>query len=96
MMQISSVSDLFSQHPYWATAITTFVGSSTAQFLFSAAVSSMEAPTKDSSSKYKFWFKFLNKVAANLARAKDTSIENSPNWKDAVDKATNGKAPNGN
>lgn len=50
----------------------------------SAAVGSLEAPTKDSTPKYQFWFKFLNTVIGNIQRAKSTALEQSPNFHDAV------------
>ena len=33
---------------------------------------------------YKFWFSFFNYLAANIARARDTRVEGSPNFQDAV------------
>ena len=63
-----------------------------AQFVFSAFVSSLPAPTATSSAKYQFWFKFFNTIAGNLSRAKMTAVESSPNFQDAVNKA-NAQAP---
>lgn len=37
---------------------------------FAAAVGSMEMPTAESTARYRFWFKFLNRLAANLERAR--------------------------
>lgn len=48
-------------------------------------VSNLPAPTKDSSQSYIYWFKVLNTIIGNLQRAKSTAIENSPNWKAAID-----------
>lgn len=39
-------------------------------YVFAAAVGSLEAPTDASSAQYRFWFKFLNQLAANWTRAK--------------------------
>lgn len=67
-------------HPYIFTAVTTFF----VNYVWSAMIGALEAPTAQSSSSYKFWFKFLNGLAANIARAKNTSVESSPNWVPAV------------
>ena len=58
-------------------------------------ITSMPSPTKNSSTGYAYWFKVLNTIIGNLARAKGTAIESSPNWQDAVDKhtATTNNAP---
>lgn len=64
------------------SSIITFV----CNYVWSAFIGALEAPTKDSSPAYRFWFKFLNGLAANIARAKNTSIESSPNWTSAVEK----------
>jgi len=47
-------------------------------------VSSLPAPTKDSTAKYVYWFKVANTIIGNLRRANSTAIEQSPNWQDAV------------
>jgi hypothetical protein len=49
-------------------------------------VSSLPAPTKDSGPKYIYWFKVANTVVGNLQRAHGSRIEDSPNFKDAVQK----------
>lgn len=49
-------------------------------------VSSLPAPTKDSSPKYVYWFKVANTIVGNLQRAHGSRIEDSPNFKDAVNK----------
>jgi hypothetical protein len=54
-------------------------------WVFSAATGSLPAPTAQSSPFYQWSFKFLNTIAANIARAYNTSIENSPNFLPAVD-----------
>ncbi len=52
--------------------------------LFLIAVSSMEAPTKDSSAFYRYSFRFLNAVALQLKRV-FPKVESSPNFQDAID-----------
>lgn len=54
-------------------------------WVFSAATGSLPAPTAQSSPFYQWMFKFLNTIAANIARAYNTSVENSPNFLPAVD-----------
>jgi len=83
MSVINWILNFASQHPvWWATLWTTVTGA--IGFLFSNAVSSLPAPTAQSTQKYQFWFKFLNRVAANSARANNSAVENSPNFQDAV------------
>jgi ABC-type uncharacterized transport system permease subunit len=38
-------------------------------FMFSAAVGAMAMPDATSSKRYRFWFRFLNRLAGNLDRA---------------------------
>lgn len=38
-------------------------------FIFSAWVGSLAMPATTSSDRYKFWFRFLNRLAGNLSRA---------------------------
>lgn len=38
-------------------------------FAFNAAVGAMEMPDKDSTRRYRFWFRFFNRLAGNLDRA---------------------------
>jgi hypothetical protein len=52
--------------------------------IWNSYVDSLDAPTKNSSASYVFLFKFSNFVALNFKRSRSTSIENSPNFKDAV------------
>ena len=54
-------------------------------WVFSAATGALPAPTTQSSPFYQWSFKFLNTIAANIARAYNTSVENSPNFLPAVD-----------
>lgn len=56
-------------------------------YAWSAFISALPAPTATSSAMYQFWFKFFNLLAANIARAKSTAVENSPNFVAAVQKA---------
>jgi len=53
--------------------------------IVTAMVSNLPAPTKDSTARYVYWFKTLNTVVGNIARAKSTTLEKSPNWQDAID-----------
>ena len=50
------------------------------------AIGSLDAPTKDSGPFYRWLFKFGNAVIALNPRRANPRIEDSPNWKDAVDK----------
>jgi hypothetical protein len=51
------------------------------------AIGSLDSPTKDSGPFYRWLFKFGNGIIAlNPRRALNSSVESSPNWKDAVDK----------
>lgn len=69
------------RHPYLATFIATFIFKN----IINVMVSSLPAPTKDSSAKYVYWFKVSNAIIGNLARAGSTALENSPNWQAALD-----------
>lgn len=91
MSMLQSIYQWTQQNPVQFAALTAAVTNG-AQFLFSTAVSSMPAPTATSTASYQFWFKFLNTVAGNLARAKQSSVESSPNFQDAINKA-NAQAP---
>jgi hypothetical protein len=53
-------------------------------YVWSAFISALPAPTAQSSTLYQFWFKFLNVLAANIARASSTKVEASPNFQAAV------------
>jgi hypothetical protein len=53
-------------------------------FLGTGVISNLPAPTKDSTPKYIFWFKFLNWIMGNWGRAHSTALESSPNWEAAV------------
>ena len=54
-------------------------------WIFSAATGSLPAPTVKSSPAYQFIFKFMNTIAANVARAYNTQVENSPNFSAAAE-----------
>jgi hypothetical protein len=45
---------------------------------------SLPAPTAKSTMFYQFFFKFVNTLAGNLARAYSSRVESSPNFQDAV------------
>lgn len=62
---------------------------------FTRVVSALPAPTEISTSKYQFWFKFLNNLAGNASRASSTAVESSPNFQAAINKQTDlaGVAP---
>lgn len=51
-----------------------FWGAVAVYWVFSAAVGSLEAPTEKSSGFYRWAFKFLNTLAANVARAFSSKI----------------------
>jgi len=73
----------FQQHPYSTTVVATWVFNN----IITVLVSSLPAPTKDSTVSYQYWFKVANTIIGNINRAHATAIEKSPNWQDAVDKA---------
>lgn len=84
-----NIGSLFQQHPYAAAAVSTWLLNN----IVTAFVAAFPAPTKDSSTAYIWWFRFSNGVMGNISRAKSTTVENSPNWQDAVQRAANGKPP---
>lgn len=59
-------------------------------YLWSAFIGALPAPTASSSTFYRFSFSFFNLLAANIARAKSTAVEGSPNFQAAVMKQQNG------
>jgi len=73
-----SVSDILQNHA-WA-----IIGTFLVNYVWSAFVSALPAPTVQSTTMYQFAFKFLNILAANISRAKSTAVEGSPNWAPAV------------
>jgi hypothetical protein len=66
-----------------------------AGYTWSAFISALPAPQVNSSMFYSFIFKFLNVLAANIARAQNSSVEKSPNFQAAMNKQTDmaGVAP---
>jgi hypothetical protein len=82
---LQSIHDWAARNPEWFAAICSTI-TLVCGAVWSAFVSSLPAPTAQSTPKYQFWFKFFNTLAANLARAKSTAVENSPNFQDAVNK----------
>jgi hypothetical protein len=78
---MNSIATFFSQHPYWATAILTWVSN----YGISAFTSSLPAPTATSSPFYVFVFKFTTAILAqNPSRAIGTKVEASPNFQAAM------------
>ncbi len=88
---MNSLADFLSQHQIIATAILTWIANSG----FTMFATSLPSPTAQSTAWYQFWFKFLNRLAANLSRANNSSVESSPNFQAAVTKQTDlaGVAP---
>jgi hypothetical protein len=80
---MNSIIQFLGQHQIGVTVVLTWMANSG----FTILVTSLPAPTAQSSSSYQFWFKLLNNLAANLSRAKSTAVENSPNFNAAVQKA---------
>ncbi len=70
--------------------IWAIIGTFMTQYVWSAFIGALDAPTAQSSSGYRFFFKFANGIAGNIARAKSTAIEGSPNFQPAVQKIING------
>jgi hypothetical protein len=73
---MDSVMAFLSAHQVLATVVIGYV--------WSSFISALPAPTAESSAFYVFCFKFLNVLAANIARAKGPQVENSPNFQAAV------------
>ncbi len=67
-------------HPYLVSVAGTWIFNN----IITVMISSLAAPTKESSASYVYWFKVLNSITGNLKRAQSTALENSPNWQDAV------------
>jgi hypothetical protein len=70
-------------HPYLLSA-SIALGTWIFNNIITVLITSMPAPTKDSSVKYQYWFKVLNTIIGNLKRAQSTAIESSPNYRDAL------------
>lgn len=78
---MTAIINLFNQHPFWATAILTWVSN----YGVSAFVNSLPAPTAQSKPLYVFFFRFATALLAqNPTRAVSTKVEASPNFQDAV------------
>ncbi len=56
----------------------------TAGYVWAAFIGALPAPMATSSMTYQFAFKFLNILAANIARATSAKVEASPNFQAAV------------
>lgn len=67
---------IYNAHPALFTLVAYYAGS--------AFVSSLPAPQATSSQVYLFFFRFFNTLAANIARAYSSSVEQSPNFQRAV------------
>jgi len=66
----------------------TTIVSLVAYYIFSAVVGGMPAPTAQSSTTYQWAFATFNILASNIARARNTAVESSPNWIAALAKST--------
>lgn len=69
-----------------AVSISTFVTGGL-QYLASVLVGALEAPTAQSTPKYRYWFKVANTIVGNLKRANPPKIEDSPNFEAALNAA---------
>lgn len=74
--------DFFTTHQFIFGAICSFIS----KYVLDAFAGSLPAPTDKSSPYYVFTFKFANRFAANLERARNARPEASPNFQDAIDK----------
>lgn len=74
--------NFIAHHPVLLSAVGTWLLNN----VVSALISSLPAPTKDSSMQYVYWFKVLNTIIGNVKRAQSTALEQSPNWEDAIQK----------
>ena len=77
---MNSIIAFAQQHPYIFSASVTY-GTS---YVITVLVTNMEAPTAQSTSRYRYWFKVLNAFAGALARAANSRVERSPNFEAAV------------
>ena len=67
-------------------AISLFFG----YYLLSNFVSALDAPTATDGRGYRIFFRFLNGISGNWARAINNHVESSPNFNGAVQKVING------
>lgn len=80
---VKTIIQLFQQHPYYSTAILTYLSTTGV----SAFINALPAPTATSSQGYIFFFKLVvGLVAGNPSRARNNAVESSPNWQAAVQK----------
>lgn len=83
------LADLFKHHRSALSAIL-LIWAALAWFANNKAtkvISAFPMPTKDSSPRYIFWFKFFNNLVGNEKRAELPPLEHSPNFQDALKKA---------
>jgi len=70
-------------HDNWGTIITI---AGALKLLVDFVANSLPAPTAESSSGERWWFKFINNAALNLNRAKNLArVEDSPNFLPAAE-----------
>jgi hypothetical protein len=86
---MNTIASILQSHG-WAIVGTFFT-----QYVWSAFIGALAAPTSTSSPGYVFFFKFANGIAGNLARAASTAVEHSPNFAPAVAKVINGQSSAG-
>lgn len=66
---------------HWVQILAALTSTWTAiNYAFNKIANALPAPTKDDGPGYVRWFKFVNNMAGNTERAKNTAIENSPNF----------------
>lgn len=82
-MMIFELIRLVKEHPVLLAliALTWVLGQA-----ITALIGALPTPTKDSSAHYIFWFRAANLFVGNIQRAFHSSLENSPNFEDAVKK----------
>lgn len=68
----------------WVAFFTGGITIGGAKYTADVFISSLPAPTAQSSPSYRYWFTVANRFAANWSRAKGTVVENSPNFEQAV------------
>jgi hypothetical protein len=73
---MSTIIDFLKAHQVLCTLIGGYV--------WSSFISALPSPQATSSQIYTFFFKFLNVLAANIARAQNSKVESSPNFQAAV------------
>jgi len=73
---LNGVNDAFHAHPYALIVM---------MWVFTAAVTSLPSPGKDSSPFYQWFFGFTTILAGALKRVMSNSVENSPNFLPAAE-----------